>query len=63
MFFWYLRYTVSTLQILLQEKLAGAFKYRQDHLTAGECSPRLASWWGGWLPPPQKPHSRFQPFT
>jgi len=34
---------VST-QILLQEKLSGAFKYRQNHLAAGALPPLLALW-------------------
>jgi len=62
-----------TTQILLQEKLSGAFKYMQNRLAAGlrpvprwgslQRSPRLPSWWeGAGCPPPQKHHLRFRPF-
>jgi len=57
---------VST-QILLQEKLSGAFNYRQNRLGPG-CAPdpareltalpRPHSWWRGLAVPPPKPHPR-----
>jgi len=65
--------SVSTLQILLQEKLAGAFKYKQDHLTAGALPrtplgelavlPETPQLMGRLATSPRKPHSRFRPFT